>query len=111
AAITGGVAGYTYAWTGPNSFTSTTASINGMIAGQYCVAVTDTNGCAAQACITLNEPTALSAQANATSASCGGNNGNVDASIGGGTVPYIFLWDNSAQTEDLSNVPAGTFTL
>lgn len=111
AGITGGVAGYALNWSGPNSFSSSNATITGLEAGTYCLAVTDTNGCAAQACVTLTGPSALNAQASATSASCGTSNGAVDGSVNGGTAPYALAWDNGAQTEDLANVPAGTYVL
>ncbi len=38
---------YTYAWTGPDSFTASTEDISGLKAGTYAVTVTDANGCVA----------------------------------------------------------------
>jgi gliding motility-associated-like protein len=111
AIITGGVSSYTFAWSGPNGFTSTDAALSALAEGTYCLVVTDTNGCSTQRCTTLMAPAALNAQASATSASCGGTNGAVDATISGGNAPYATSWDNSAQTEDLSNVPTGTYVL
>lgn len=43
--VTGGTASYTYAWTGPGSFTSTMEDPSGLAAGTYDVTVTDANGC------------------------------------------------------------------
>lgn len=42
---------------------------------------------------------------------CGGANGSVDAYISGGTMPYTYLWDNGATTEDISGLGTGTYTL
>ena len=43
---TPGTAGtYTYSWTGPGGFTATTSSITVEAAGEYCVTITNTNGC------------------------------------------------------------------
>jgi PKD repeat protein len=42
---TGGTTGYTYSWTGPNGFTSTSEDLTGLAAGTYSVTVTDANGC------------------------------------------------------------------
>ena len=43
--VTGGTAPYTYSWTGPNSFTSSTQDPNGLAGGLYDVTITDANGC------------------------------------------------------------------
>ncbi len=45
ASVSGGVAPFSYAWTGPAGFTATTASISVGTAGGYSVTVTDHNGC------------------------------------------------------------------
>jgi gliding motility-associated-like protein len=39
----------------------------------------------------------------------GQSTGSVDIAVTGGTMPYTFLWDNGAETEDLTDVPAGTY--
>jgi len=41
----GGVGSYTYAWTGPDGFTATTADLTGIDEGDYTVVVSDGNGC------------------------------------------------------------------
>ncbi|MFT4601372.1 MAG: lysyl endopeptidase [Arenicella sp.] len=46
--VTGGTAPYTYSWSGPNSFTSTSEDITGLEAGNYTVTITDANGCTFQ---------------------------------------------------------------
>ena len=38
-------------------------------------------------------------------------NGGVDISVAGGQPPYSFLWSNGATSEDLTNVPAGNYTV
>lgn len=40
-----------------------------------------------------------------------GNDGAVNATVSGGQPPYQFSWNNGATTEDLLNVPAGTYVL
>jgi hypothetical protein len=45
--ISGGTPGYGYAWSGPNSYSSTTASPSNVPAGTYQVTVTDSKGCVA----------------------------------------------------------------
>src|SRR5690606_31843785 len=43
--ISGGTPPFTYTWTGPNSFTSSTEDPSGLEPGTYNVSVTDANGC------------------------------------------------------------------
>ena len=40
---------------------------------------------------------------------CGGATGNIDFTMGGGVTPYNYLWNNGATTEDLTNIPVGTY--
>ncbi len=42
---------------------------------------------------------------------CGTSNGYIDAGVSGGSPPYSYSWSNGAITEDLYNIPAGTYTL
>ncbi len=53
-AVTGGTSGYTYAWSGPSSFTATSQNISGRKGGSYTVVVTDANGCTATVTVTIN---------------------------------------------------------
>lgn len=43
--VTGGTPPYTYSWTGPNGFTSTSKDIFNLSNGLYTLTVTDANGC------------------------------------------------------------------
>ena len=104
--VTGGTAPYTYAWNN----TATTEDMTGLTAGTYDVTVTDANGCTATASVTVNEPALLSASGVATNVSCnGGNNGTVDLTVTGGTAPYTYAWNNTAVTEDMTGLSAGTY--
>ena len=53
--VAGGVAPYTYAWTGPNGFTATTEDLSGLFPGTYCVIVTDADFCVTSPtfCVTI----------------------------------------------------------
>jgi predicted RNase H-like HicB family nuclease len=108
--INGGTAPYSYNW----SNGATTQDINGLVNGAYTVTVTDANGCILSESATINQPAAqLSSSASVTAnVLCfAGNNGLIDLSVNGGTTPYTFNWSNGETTEDIGNLPAGTYTV
>ncbi|MBI4646919.1 MAG: gliding motility-associated C-terminal domain-containing protein [Bacteroidia bacterium] len=105
----GGTPGYTYLWnTGAIS-----QDLTNIPAGTYCVTVTDANGCTTSACITITQPgSPLTATIIGTNVTCnGGNNGIADLSVSGGVAPYTYLWSNSATSQDISGLTAGTYTV
>ncbi len=104
--VTGGTAPYTYVWN--NS--ATTEDMTGLMAGTYEVTVTDANGCTATGSATVTEPTMLMTAVSTTNVSCnGGTDGSVDLTVTGGTAPYTYVWNNSATTEDMTGLKAGTY--
>ena len=107
--VAGGTPPYTYLW----SNEATTKDLSNVSAGTYTVTVTDANLCTVTASATVSQPSAvLDASATATDVKCFGEaTGSVDLTVTGGTAPYTYLWSNGATTEDLSNVPAGTYTV
>lgn len=52
----GGYAPYSYLWSGPNGFSSTSSSISNLSSGFYTVLVTDLYGCTYDEQFTINEP-------------------------------------------------------
>lgn len=46
-----------------------------------------------------------------TPACTGGANGAINLTVTGGTPGYTFVWSNSAMTEDLNGLIAGTYTV
>lgn len=100
---------YTYLW----SNGATTAAISGLTAGTYVVTATDlASGCTATKSITLTQPSGMTLGSTATHPSCTGvSNGNIFLTISGGATPYTYSWSNGATSQNLSNAPAGNYTV
>jgi gliding motility-associated-like protein len=111
--VTGGIAPFTYSWTGPSGYVSAAKDIIGLVAGIYTVTVTDAGGCTTGVSATITQPaSALNATATVSNVLCsGGNNGSVTLTVSGGTAPYTYLWSNSATTKDISSLVAGSYTV
>ncbi|MEZ4938742.1 MAG: gliding motility-associated C-terminal domain-containing protein [Crocinitomicaceae bacterium] len=102
--VTGGVAPYTYSWSGPGGFTSNIDDISGLQAGIYTLVVTDNSGCIANGTSTLTQPAAITLNVGSTPVSCfGGNDGEVTVAISGGTPAYNSVWQNSATSNVVGN--------
>lgn len=86
-------------------------------AGTYGYFILDEKGCAAQGFATITEPPSLVTQLDSTTEPTSGNSdGAVFFSPSGGTPPYAFTWNDMAgnvisTSEDLINVPCGSYTL
>ncbi|MFN6036983.1 MAG: T9SS type A sorting domain-containing protein [Bacteroidota bacterium] len=107
--VNGGTTPYTYLWN--NS--ETTEDLSNLEAGTYDVIITDNNGCFSTETVTISQPnSSLIASSTQTNVLCyGGSNGSIDVTTSGGTSPYAYSWDNSATSEDISNLLAGSYSL
>lgn len=107
--ITGGVGGFTYLWTPGGTTGEDTSNI---IAGSYDFTVTDTNGCAFTSTYVVNENPALSTTSATTTSCANDSSGAIDLTVSGGVTPYTFDWNSgSFSTEDLTNIPDGSYTV
>ncbi|MBK8625829.1 MAG: gliding motility-associated C-terminal domain-containing protein [Saprospiraceae bacterium] len=98
---------YTFSW----SNGAPTEDINNLIAGTYGVTVTDAASCSSTASYSIVENVTLPMlSTTSTNATCGQANGSVNLMVSPlGT--YTFSWSNSAATEDISNLLAGTYNV
>jgi gliding motility-associated-like protein len=89
---------------------STADSAVNLIADTYHFTVSDANGCTINDSAVVNEPTALSSSIVSTDALClGGNEGTIDLTVSGGTLPYRYLWSDAATSEDRTGLTAGKY--
>jgi gliding motility-associated-like protein len=103
--VSGGTPGYTYIWS-PGG--QTTEDINNITVGVHCVTVTDAHLCTVTTCVTITEPTAITASITGTDVLCnGGTDGSADLTVNGGTPGYTYLWSGGQTTEDINNIVAG----
>lgn len=98
--VGGGSGNYSYFWTGPNGYTSTSGDITDLVAGEYCLVVLDENDCVIEDCITLTQPEPLDVDLtaieynNAMNVSCyGACDGAIEATVTGGAGPFDFAWE------------------
>ncbi|MEO5641696.1 MAG: SprB repeat-containing protein [Bacteroidia bacterium] len=106
--VTGGTFPYSYFWNNA----ATTQNLTNLIAGSYSVTITDNNGCLQNTSVTITEPAGMNVTVTSMDVNCnGGNNGSANLNVTGGTFPYSFSWSNTAITQNISNVAAGTYSV
>jgi subtilisin-like proprotein convertase family protein len=113
AAASLGSAPYTYLWNNG----ATSASVSGLSAGSYTVTATDAAGNTGTAVASVSSialPTLAYTSVNATGTSA---NGSINLTVTGAAGPFSYDWSNDGaetpdnDTEDLSAVVAGTYTV
>ncbi|MBV6655194.1 MAG: proprotein convertase P-domain-containing protein, partial [Mameliella sp.] len=111
--VSGGVQPYTYQWS--NNITN--PAIEDVQPGNYCLTVTDGNGCIQTACADIDSPPALVIDSiSFTPTLCNGSeDGTATVFASGGTGAYAYLWsDNLSQitaTADLLAAQSYTVTV
>ena len=106
---------YSYSWTGPNGFSSTTQTINNLAPGNYDVQITDASGCSINETYSIIEPTGINITTSSVNTNCSNtSNGSISANANGGTPPYqfslnsTFAWQNS---NIFNNLSSGTYSV
>jgi len=104
----GGTAPFLYQW----SHGASTEDLSHLHQGIYTVTITDVFGCQVAATYTINNaPGTMVLYGNAIHETCGDGLGSINLSVFGGGVPYEYLWNNGAQTQDLTNMHGGNYAV
>jgi gliding motility-associated-like protein len=112
--VTGGTGDYSYAW---DPEQGNIEDLTALVPGEYCVVVTDENGCTIDKCMTVEDS---SIEINLTGASITNIDcdvpGAIDIDVQGGCTPLSYSWTLNGQsvgtTEDLSDLSeTGTYTV
>jgi gliding motility-associated-like protein len=106
--VSGGTIPYLIDW---NSGAYNTYDLTNVPAGTYNLIITDANSCTAGGTINLTDLPAATMIVSGVNPTCGFDNGSIDLSVVTGYGPFTFNWNSSSYfTEDISGLPAGTFT-
>ena len=109
AAASGSVNPYSYTWnTVPPQ---TTPVINNIGPGTYSVLVTSGTACPVTTSLIVTEPATLKVNPVITAQICAAPNGSVVSNVSGGSSPYIYTWNTSATTANITGLMAGTYSL
>ncbi|WP_075601894.1 PKD domain-containing protein [Saccharicrinis aurantiacus] len=114
---------FSFAWTGPNGYTSSNRNIDKLFAGDYTIVITDLNekdglgACSLTEVITVGEPSEIVIDPTIVNTSCfGESNGQIEIEVSGGTAPYLYNWSpvvgsNLATNKDQFNLPADSYSV
>jgi hypothetical protein len=106
--VAGGSAPYSYLW----SNGSTASEITDLASGQYEVTVTDSAGCYVSETYTLSANNTLSARAYGSYTNCNNDSiAEVRLYVDGGTAPFTYSWNTGDTTQNLQNIPEGTYSV
>lgn len=80
--------------------------------GIYVLSVTDAHGCTVAAAAAVTEPALLAGEIQVQQVSCSGlSDAQISVDMSGGTKPYHYQWQNGLNSNVLSQIPAGVYSL
>ncbi|MDB2408705.1 gliding motility-associated C-terminal domain-containing protein, partial [Crocinitomicaceae bacterium] len=105
--VGGAMPPYSYLW----NTADTLQDLDSLFVGTYDVIITDSNNCEDPYTVTITEPLApLALSADSINVACfGDSTGAIDLTVTGGTIAYSFSWSNGEVTEDIIDIPTGTY--
>ncbi len=107
AMVSGGSAPYSYSW-------STGSAVNTLVnlkAGSYSVTVKDNIGCSGSATAAIAQPDAINITLTTGSTNCNSSNGNIAATVTGGSGSYKYQWSSGQTTQSVTGLAAGSYTV
>jgi gliding motility-associated-like protein len=90
--VSGGATPYTFAWTGPGTFSAVTEDLTGVLAGSYTVLITDNNGCSTIDTVVIGALTSVIASAGPDTSACVAGQITLDGSNSINAVTYSWTW-------------------
>jgi gliding motility-associated-like protein len=111
--ITQSSGNYTYTWSNGIIASGSSSTINNLPVGTYTVTVKDNvSGCTVIGAYVINSPSPLTISENITDISCfGETTGSIDIDVFGGSGPYQYDWNNGTNSQDISGVSAGNYSV
>ncbi len=113
--VSGGTGPFTYLWTGPFGFSSTSQNLDSLISGTYILVITDSTGCTWTGSVILTNPDQLNATGATVDPTCNGNDGEISLIITGGTPGYTFSWTGpdgyTSTDQDITGLTFGQYTV
>jgi gliding motility-associated-like protein len=109
----GGTSPFDFTWFNSTfALSAQTEDLTDWPADIYQVEIVDSNGCFYEMFFEITQPELLVITYTSSAATCAGSSdADILVDITGGNPPYTTTWSNGATTEDLMDVPAGTYEL
>jgi len=106
--LVGGMPPFSFLW----SNGETTEDVNNLAAGTYSVTISMINAYSIVDTISLIQPSEISLNFEITNASnMSSTDGDINLTVNGGLSPYSFNWSNGENSEDISNLLYGTYSV
>lgn len=105
--ISGGTPPYYYQWANGQNGTT----INNLSKGKYYVTITDSNHCTGVFYKNVSQSPNINVNSNITHVTCLNNNGSIYAFASNGISPYVYSWSNGSNSNQISNLIPGKYTV
>lgn len=112
--VSGGTPPYSFAWSNGvlNTSENNTHEISALPPGSYTITVTDADGNETTATYNLGpDPLELSVEITEASSCNENSDGTATALVSGGTTPYNLAWNTGEETQSISNLAVGSYSV